>query len=81
MSKDKAIEINQNESELVQAMNGFPYFIVVQNTIETKGSARGRVTDNFDYDHLFGMIKLIAKHNKQFKEKLVDYIIDLSRIV
>lgn len=77
----ETININENISELQQAANGFPYFIVVQNTIDTKGSSRGRVTDNFDYDHLFGMIKLIAKHNKQFKEKLVDYIIDLSQVV
>lgn len=81
MSKDKAIEINRNEIELVQAMNGFPYFIVVQNTIETKGSARGRVSNNFDYDHLFGMIKLIARYDRNFREKLVDYIIDLSKEV
>ena len=79
MSKDRAIEINQNESELLQAMHGFPYFIVVQNTIETKGSARGRVSNNFDYDHLFGMIKLIARNDRNFREKLVDYIIDLSK--
>lgn len=81
MGKDKTIDIEQNQSELLQALSGFPYFIVVQNTIETKGSARGRVSNNFDYDHLFGMIKLIARNDAKFKEKLVDYIIDLSKEV
>lgn len=75
------IKIDAETQELWQALNGYPFFIVVQDSFATKGLAAARVSRNFDYDHLFNVIKVIARTNKAFKEKLTDYIIDLSKEV
>lgn len=81
MVKGNIIYADEESKELLQALGGFPFFVVVHNTIETKGTACARVTRNFDFDHLFNTIKILARTNKEFREKLPDYIIDLSKEV
>lgn len=79
MVKGNIIYANEESKELLQALGGFPFFVVVHNTIETKGTARARMSKEFDTDHLFAAIKSLARKDKAFKEKLADYIIDLSK--
>lgn len=81
MVKGNIIYADEDSRELLQALGGYPFFVVVQDSFETKGSAHGRVSNNFDFDHLFDMIKLLARKNPAFKQKLADYIIDLSKEV
>jgi hypothetical protein len=79
MVEHKVIFIDKDKQELMQAIEGFPFFVVVQDTIDTKGTARARMSKEFDTDHLFAAIKSLARKDKAFKEKLADYIIDLSK--
>ena len=56
---------------------GYPHLCL---TIISEDEVEGEMTPGFDTDYLFDMLKDLAQYNEAFRKKLVDYVIDLSKI-
>jgi len=75
----EVIGIPYDEAEvLFKAMHGYPYFIIVDDDDEKK-SFISNLTEGFDVGLVFEWIKGYARENEDFKKKLADFVIDLSK--
>ena len=78
---DRFVKIDLPEEQakpLVLAATGCPYFLLVRQ--EGVG-IHYTMTEGFDTDWLFDIIKLLARQDADFKALLTDYVIDLSKEV
>jgi len=73
----RVIYPTEDDKYLMKAMLGRPYFLVVQNpsTVDII------LTEDLDTEHIFKWIADMADHSKEFRDKLPDRLIELSKHV
>lgn len=70
------IQLSQEESQpLVMAATGSPYFLLV----DTEEGFYASIKEGFDVSHIFDWIVRYARDDKEFKDALADFVIDLSK--
>ena len=80
MKNGETLYLGEIESKFLELMaKDCPYFIIAQKETNKGIKVYSSVTEGFDIDFLFEWIKYYAREDKDFRNALCDYIIDLSK--